>query len=197
MNSQHYSQHLAYAVIGSRAMHSIPEAVTSLFEEHEVCISKTGVLLHFEPDGSDRFRARESALLSFFATLGEFDFYYVRVGETPLARGNWRNHPFWTHLAVELVTREYARYLDDVAHTSGEAFYSEGRHLKPEDVDFVCSTLTNDEVSPDDELIEHFCAEIGIPSCEAREIIQYRSRFLFAPLDVSNELPIRAIAERH
>lgn len=53
------------------------------------------------------------------------------------------------------------------------------------DIEFIESTLRNDEASTDDELIAHFVAELEIPEAQAKKWVKLRGKYLQAPVEKS------------
>lgn len=55
--------------------------------------------------------------------------------------------------------------------------------LSNEDIEFIESTLRNDEESTDQELIDHFVTELDIPETRAKKWVALRDKYLTAPVE--------------
>jgi hypothetical protein len=59
------------------------------------------------------------------------------------------------------------------------------KKLSNEDIEFIESTLRNDEASTDEELVEHFVSETKITEEQAKKWVALRGRYLAAPVEKS------------
>jgi hypothetical protein len=57
--------------------------------------------------------------------------------------------------------------------------------LTDDDIEFIESTLRNDEASTDEELVTHFSSELGITAGQARKWVKLRNKYLQAPVEKS------------
>jgi hypothetical protein len=53
------------------------------------------------------------------------------------------------------------------------------------DIEFIETTLHNDESSTDQELVDHFITELGIPESQAKKWVKLRDKYLMAPVEKS------------
>ncbi len=54
---------------------------------------------------------------------------------------------------------------------------------QPSNAQFVASTLTNDEASSDEELVEHFMGELKVDRRRASRLVAMRQQYLLLALD--------------
>lgn len=59
------------------------------------------------------------------------------------------------------------------------------KKLSEDDIEFIESTLRNDEASSDAEMVDHFVEELGITKTKAEKWVKLRSKYLAAPVEKS------------
>lgn len=77
-----------------------------------------------------------------------------------------------------------------------ERIKSMRKKLSEEDIEFIEETLRNDEASTDEELIDHFQAEIGISAAAAKKWVALRNRYLKADVKDSMKYSERKNTKR-